>query len=276
MPAAEYPKALAAVLVHEGGYVNDPRDPGGETNKGVTWRVYDGYRSTRGEPKRSVKEMTKTELEEIYRLQYWNVIKGDYLPDGVAYAVFDGAVNSGPAQAVKWLQRALGLSVVDGNLGTATLAAAIAHPDHDQLIADMLNHRLAFLKRLKTWATYGKGWTRRVLDVRRRAQAWADGTVGPPIGGIEKAGGKARIEDAKPAPSTLPADAMVAAGTANGGVAGTLQGTREQLEPLAGTSNWIATTVAVLSVVTAVLLIGGFAWRWWQTRKAKEHAEALA
>src|SRR5688500_6264664 len=102
-----FEECLKLVLVHEGGYANHPKDPGGATNFGVTQRVYDGYRLKAGVAKRSVKEITKTEVSAIYKRQYWDLIDGDELPAGVDYVVFDGAVNSGCGQSVKWLQRAL-------------------------------------------------------------------------------------------------------------------------------------------------------------------------
>src|SRR6218665_304282 len=132
--------ALARVLVHEGGYVNHPRDPGGATNFGVIQRVYDGYRERKGQPTRSVKDITEFEVKEIYDRQYWQAIKGDKLPLGVSYAVFDGAVNSGPGQSIKWLQRALGVTA-DGALGEVTLSAVKNHPDHLKLISDICDRR---------------------------------------------------------------------------------------------------------------------------------------
>lgn len=272
----EFPAALKAVLVHEGGYSNHPRDPGGATMKGVTQRVYDGWRKRHNVELRSVQYMTEIELKDIYRGQYWAVIKGDSLPPGVGYAVFDGAVNSGPSQAVKWLQRALRMNMVDGNLGEATLAAVNAHLDHDRLIADMLALRLAFLKRLTTWGDFGKGWTARVRDVQKRAQAWAMGSVGPEIVFIPGAAGKGRIEDTKAAPSTAPADIAIGGGLASGGAGGAIKNAQDTLEPLAGTSNWIATTVAVLAIAAVVLTLGGLAYRQFQAWRAKKHQEDLA
>lgn len=103
MAAERYSDALSRVLVHEAGYVNDPRDPGGATMKGVTQRTYDGYRKRNGLALRPVRQITPTEVGEIYRRSYWAAIHGDTLPAGVDYVVFDGAVNSGPSQSIKWL-----------------------------------------------------------------------------------------------------------------------------------------------------------------------------
>ncbi len=179
MTAQNYARALSRVLVHEGGYSNHPEDPGGATMKGVTQRVYDAYRDRRRLKRQSVRMIDESELQEIYRRQFWNVVKGDKLPAGVDYIVMDGAVHSGPSQSVKWLQRALGTVKVDGVIGEATLAAVEEHPDHDQLIAATLSRRLAFLKALKTWKTFKGGWSSRVEQVQDIGQAWATGSVGP-------------------------------------------------------------------------------------------------
>lgn len=155
---------LPWTLTLEGGFVNDPHDPGGATNWGVTQRVYDGWRQRTGQPLRSVKLITEAEVEVIYRLQYWNVVQGDRLPAGLDYAVFDYAVNSGPGKAAKDLQRELGVAV-DGVIGQITLAAAKAVeaagkiPD---LIKRLCARRMSFLRSLSTFKRFGRGWTRRV------------------------------------------------------------------------------------------------------------------
>jgi lysozyme family protein len=177
-----YAKALGLVLVHEGGYSNHPQDPGGATMKGVIQRVYDAYRQRKGQPTRSVKHLAEDELQEIYRQLYWNKIDGDQLPAGVDYCVFDGAVNSGPYQSAKWLQRGLNdvlgkkVLAVDGNIGPATLAAAedtaIRSSQLWAVIDAMCDRRLAMLKGLKTWPTFGKGWATRVSEVRAKAKGF--------------------------------------------------------------------------------------------------------
>lgn len=276
MPQAEFAPALKAVLAHEGGYVNHPKDPGGETNRGVTQRVYDGWRKRNGKEPRSVRFIEADELQAIYKRQYWDVIRGDELPAGLAYAVFDGAVNSGPAQAVRWLQRALRMNQVDGVLGEATLAAALAHPDHDQLVADMLALRQRFLENLRTFSTFGRGWTSRVRETRQRAQAWAAGSVGPEPSPAAGGQAKARREDAKAAPSTAVPDAALGAGVGSAGTAGVIKEAQAQLEPLAGTSSTVATIVAVLAIASAALVIGGFAVRAFQAWRARRREEALS
>lgn len=276
MPKLEFAPALEAVLVHEGGFSNHPEDPGGATMKGVTQRVYDAWRDKAGLPRQSVRNILPGEISAIYKRQYWDEIKGDDLPAGVAYVVFDYAVNSGPRRAARSLQKALRMNALDGQVGLATVRAANDHPDHDELISAICAERMAFVKALRTFKTFGRGWIRRIQDVKARGQAWASGSVGDPPMAIAKAGEKARERDAKKKPGTGLADAAAGLGAGGGTVAGTLQQTREHLEPLAGSSEWIGTIVAVLTVISAALVLGGLAYRWWTARKAAELAEALA
>lgn len=181
--------ALRHVLAHEGGFVNHPKDPGGATNSGVTQKVYDAYRARQGQPPRSVRAITSAEVADIYKRQYWDTIRGDDLPSGLDYAVFDYAVNSGPRRAAMDLQRELGVSV-DGIIGQMTLAAA-ANVDIFDLIERLCARRMRFLKGLRHWSTFGRGWTRRVEEVRVAAIQMAldpneekpEGAPSLPIGG---------------------------------------------------------------------------------------------
>lgn len=157
---------------YEGGFVDHPEDPGGATNYGVTQRVYDNFRDSHGVERRSVRYITDTEVDEIYRQQYWNPILGDQLPSGVDLAVHDYAVNSGVPKAVKDLQRILGVTV-DGHLGIITLAESKKR-DPKQLITQLCQARMAFLKRLKHWKHFGRGWTRRVMGDVDGAQPGRD------------------------------------------------------------------------------------------------------
>jgi len=166
-------RAIEALAVHEGGWSNHPKDPGGATMKGVTQRTYDADNKRRGVPTRSVKHITDAEVTAIYDGQYWDTIRGDDLPGGLAYCVFDASVNSGPARAAKWLQRALGVTQ-DGVIGVQTLAALIGR-DLKEVIDQYCDYRLAFMKRLKHWSTFKNGWTRRVAEVRAQSKKWVDG-----------------------------------------------------------------------------------------------------
>lgn len=164
-----YQSSLAAVLKYEGGFSNHPRDPGGATMKGVTQHVYDAWRKKRALPPRSVRNIDQSEIEAIYRRDYWDAICGDDLPSGVDLATFDFSVNSGVGRASRFLRTCVGL-VPDGHIDRAVIAAARNHPDVWAAICD---RRLAYLKSLNTWSSFGVGWERRVSDVRRRAAALA-------------------------------------------------------------------------------------------------------
>ncbi|MDX0299560.1 N-acetylmuramidase [Sinorhizobium medicae] len=278
MATSSFKAALARVLVHEGGYVNHPRDPGGATNQGITQRTYDAYRRSKKLAPRSVQKLTAPERDAIYRRQYWDAVKGDKLPAGVDYVVFDGAVNSGPKQSIKWLQRALGSGYrgqIDGVIGLATFAALEATEDHDTLIDRISDRRMAFLKALEPWPVFAGGWTRRVQNVRAIGKAEAAGrkdVVAVHISGAET---KATIEDARKAPSPAPADAATGGGIGAGGIAGTLQTLQDQLTPFSAAGNWITTLVVVLAVSGAGLAAGGIAYRWYAKRRAAQLADAL-
>lgn len=267
---SEFTKALPPVLTHEGGYVNHPRDPGGPTNKGVTQAVYDAHRGRKGLDPRTVKLIEQSEVEAIYKTGYWDKVNGDAMPPGVGYVLFDYAVNSGPSRAIKALQSTLGVTP-DGTIGNMTMDALEMHGDHDALIADICARRLAFMRRLSTWGTFGKGWSRRVADVQKRGQAWAMGSVGPKVEYIAGAERKARDTEAAPRPGTGGADAAIGAGVTGGTGAGAIDQAKDALQPLAESNPFIGKVFAVLVTISAVLVIGGLAWRFWQQRKQKAY-----
>jgi len=163
---SNFESALQAILHHEGGYVNHPADPGGMTNLGVTKRVWEEWV---GHPvdEKTMRELTPAQVAPMYKAKYWDKIKGDDLPEGVDYCVFDAAVNSGPGRAAKWLQSCVGVEP-DGGIGPKTLAAVAAF-DPKELVDDYAKRRLSFLSDLPTWGTFGKGWSRRVAEVRTAA-----------------------------------------------------------------------------------------------------------
>jgi lysozyme family protein len=157
-----FQKALAAVLVHEGGFVNHPQDPGGMTNLGCTKTVWEEHC---GHPvdEKAMRALTPADVAPLYKRKYWDKVQGDELPNGVDYLVFDAAINSGPGRAAKWLQACVGVEP-DGGIGPKTLAAVWAC-NPKQLVEDYTKRRLSFLMDLPTWDTFGRGWTRRVNEV---------------------------------------------------------------------------------------------------------------
>ena len=152
----------------EGGKVDDPVDRGGRTNMGITQRTLDGWRDRQGEERGDVWEITREEAREIYRADYWDVIGGDDLPERVALAIFDLAVNSGQKKAIKVLQESLGVPV-DGKLGSRTLAAVYAEDPH--ALFDTINDTRAawyetIIEKDATQEKYRKGWFNRLNDLR--------------------------------------------------------------------------------------------------------------
>lgn len=166
MAASTYDRALQLVLKHEGGYVDHYADPGGATNLGITIGTLSSWLG-RPATKAEVKALKVADVAPIYRRGYWDKVRGDDLPAGVDYAVFDAAVNSGPGRGAKWLQRAV-LVPADGVIGPETLKAAAA-ADPAVTINRICDDRLNFLKALPTWKTFGKGWSSRVAGVRAEA-----------------------------------------------------------------------------------------------------------
>jgi lysozyme family protein len=158
-----FDSALVAVLHHEGGYVFHKDDPGGMTNLGVTKKVWEEWVGHEVDEK-TMRGLTPEIVGPMYKAKYWDKVKGDDLPSGVDYAVFDAAVNSGPGRAAKWLQGCVGVEQ-DGGIGPKTLAA-VAAMNPAELVEDYAKRRLSFLMDLPHWGTFGKGWGRRVAAVQ--------------------------------------------------------------------------------------------------------------
>jgi lysozyme family protein len=158
--------ALEAVLHHEGGFVNHKLDPGGMTNLGCTKRVWEEWVG-REVTEKEMRELTPEKVAPLYKAKYWDKIRGDNLPNGVDYVVFDAAINSGPGRAAKWLQQVVG-AVPDGAIGNGTLGK-VAAMDAATIVSKYQETRLTFMQSLPTWDTFGKGWGRRVAEVTEQA-----------------------------------------------------------------------------------------------------------
>lgn len=154
--STNFDQAFVDLMGHEGGYSNNPADPGGETNWGITVAVAreNGYVGI-------MQDMDQEVAKQIYARKYW-LTAFDQLPYQVAFQVFDAAVNSGVGQAVRWLQRAAGVAD-DGKLGPVTLQAVQA-VDPLRLALLFNAERLLFMANLSTWGSFGKGWARRVAN----------------------------------------------------------------------------------------------------------------
>jgi lysozyme family protein len=187
MSAGNFSKCLPLTLGYEGGWSDNPRDPGGATMCGVTQAVYDVYRARFGLPTRSVRLSTAEERSDIYHSRYWNRARGDLLPVGVDYAVFDFAVNSGVSRAVRTLQGIVGADQ-DGDAGKYTIAAVTRYCAQYQptALTDALCHaRLQFLRNLPAFGDFGHGWMIRVMGHH-------DGTQWDDTGVIDRAFDMAR------------------------------------------------------------------------------------
>ena len=175
---------LDEVLKHEGGYADHPKDPGGATNLGITHKTLARWRHVSpwwNLPKSEVKGLQRAEAAKIYRASYWDRCHAGQLPAGLDLALFDFAVNSGPDRAIRTLQAELAVAA-DGTVGPLTLAAIETYSKRHGLgtLANALcDRRLAFLNRLPTFATFGKGWSNRVAAVRKAALAVAGTAVSP-------------------------------------------------------------------------------------------------
>ena len=160
-------KCLEVILHHEGGYGNHPKDPGGETNMGVTKRVYEDFGGTK-----DMKELTKEDVEPIYKKNYWDRVKGDDLPEGLDLMIFDFAVNAGTGRAAKFIQRLVN-TTVDGGIGPNTLGKIkeyVVTYGIEETITSYALMRQNYYESLSTFDTFGKGWTRRVSEVTEKAK----------------------------------------------------------------------------------------------------------
>ena len=166
---ANYDKCLETILHHEGGYVNHPKDPGGETNLGVTKRVYEEFGGAK-----DMKDLTVEDVAPIYKKGYWDKMKGDDLPSGLDLCVFDFGVNAGPGRSAKYLQTMIG-TVADGGIGPNTLKAVANYVEEvglEQAVENFQEARQGYYEKLSTFDTFGKGWTRRVTETTELAKSF--------------------------------------------------------------------------------------------------------
>lgn len=163
---SRFDEAVILIFKHEGGYVNDPRDAGGETKYGISKRAY---------PTLDIANLTKAQAGEVYFRDYWQKIKGDQLPQAVALFVFDTAVNMGVRRAAKHLQK-LCKATPDGVIGPMTLDAVTKSFEKDPyaLLEGLYSLRQNLYERLKTFPVYGKGWSRRNIETLEEAIKWIE------------------------------------------------------------------------------------------------------
>ena len=215
MPALNdrFPACLDETLLHEGGWSDDPYDPGGATMKGVTIKVYAAHigmpltAQTSAVLKQQLRRISDQALADIYRRNYWDPVRCDELPPGVDFVVWDASVNSGPVRSGKFLQKALGLTA-DGHVGDITIKAANA-ADPAQLVKRIMAERRAFLRSLSTYWRFGRGWETRCDNVEAVAVTRAGSIPTTPYHApdpnpdVQSASqGKAPSEDPKPPKGT--------------------------------------------------------------------------
>ena len=161
-------QAFDLMLKSEGGYVHHPSDPGGRTNLGVTQATWENWVG-RGSDEAEMRGLTPEKVEPMYKKKFWDAVRGDELPVGLDYLMFDFAVNAGAGRAIKTLQTAVGVTP-DGGFGPMTMAAVQA-VDPNELIERFSQAKEDFYRSLTTFATFGKGWLNRVADVKVKASA---------------------------------------------------------------------------------------------------------
>jgi lysozyme family protein len=149
----DFNTAFDRLLGHEGGYVNNPLDPGGETNWGISKRSY---------PDVDIRNLTRDGAKVIYQTDFWNRVNADHLPGSISYQVFDFAVNSGIETAIRYFQRALGVAD-DGHWGPISQFAANTATESD-MIMNLNAERLEFMTKLVNWNNASKGWARRIAQ----------------------------------------------------------------------------------------------------------------
>lgn len=250
-----FSRAYARVRVYEGGNVDDPRDPGGRTSRGVTQRVYTAWLRRQGLPSADVWTATDAQVEAIYRALYWTKAGCDELPAGVDFVVFDGAINSGVGQSIRWLQRSLTgyPGAVDGAVGDVTLHAASQDEDNDALVARYCAARLGTLRGLKAWRTYGRGWSARIANAQKIGQAWASGSVGPAPVAVDQVGGHRKaVVSADTIARPLLSTASTTLVTSASAVAAPASELGQQLEVMREWFAWMPYVLGALAVVAGI------------------------
>jgi lysozyme family protein len=252
MAAVNHDEALRQLLLHEGGYTHHPSDPGGPTNFGIT--IYDYRKYVKpGAIAADVQAMRLDEAKGIYRTKYWDAQRCDELPAGVDYAIFDYGVNSGIGRSGKVLRRCLKLSDKTGVVNDMVVAAAI-DADAKALVTAICDERLRFLKRLRTWGVFGKGWGRRVAEVKAFSLALAakqQVVVPAPPSGVQQTG-KGMVPVAKRVQQGS-AGAIAAAGAA-----------------AANQAHASGTGAIGIAAVVAVAIIAAYAFWLWRQRRQQE------
>lgn len=183
MPDSAFDACLKFVLQFEGGFVNDPRDPGGATNLGVTIGTLSRFLG-RPATVAEVKKLSPRSVAPIYKKMFWDEVQAGAIPAGVDLAVFDFAVHSGPVRAAIALQRVCGVAD-DGNPGPITLAA-VKRGDPSLIVQRLCAERLAFLSRLSVFKSFGRGLRNRVSKCESAALLMVSNDIGRAVADAEE------------------------------------------------------------------------------------------
>lgn len=246
MAKSSYPTAIKGVLAHEGGYTNHPSDPGGPTNWGITIHDARAYWKA-GATAADVKAMPREVALAIYKAKYWDALRCDDMPAGLDYCLFDYGVNSGIARAARVINRVTGSNDAASKVSDGTLAR-ISLRNTGALINAVCDERVHFLQQLKTWPVFGKGWGRRVAEVRSASLKLSRSetvTVPTEVSAARATPQKPAILETSNASATVAATPAVAAAAASS----------------AGWSGSTALMIAAVCIVATALVVGFIAWR---------------
>lgn len=250
MSASCYPESIKRVLQSEGGYVNHPSDPGGETNFGITIAVAraNGYQGP-------MKSLPIAEARRIYKSRYADPCNFDDEPAGVDYAVFDYAVNSGVSRANKVLRRVIALPddapvyQVLGQLSTRDPKAVVGAIDAE---------RLRFLQSLKTWPIFGKGWGARVKSVNAAALKMAEIGAAPMPGALPPVA--VPVPEMPQGKGVVPKPDITKPVATGGTIGGSATGVT--LWDWIAAHPWTSAGIGIAALVAVVLIAEYFARRW--------------
>jgi lysozyme family protein len=245
----------AITKVWEGGWSDHPDDRGGKTMYGITQETLSAWLG-RPATNAEIRNLDMGTAKAIYRKNYWDRVAGDVLPAGVDLAVYDWGVNSGPKRAVVALQSILGVKT-DGWVGELTIEA-LRNRDPREIVKLLCDRRMAFLQGLgeTQWSKFGKGWTNRVDDIRKKAAARVMHQPAPPAPPTDAPiGGTAKATPSAPVEKTVSTEQKV------GGAATIAVGVTTVLGPIAGfwrDNKDIMTDPLFLVVAAALAVVVGF------------------
>lgn len=257
MSADNWQRCCAVTLDYEGGNDDDPHDPGGRTSRGITQREWNKYRSAHGGMPADVWRAPQAAIIDIYRSQYWSPVEGDTWPKGLDLCVYDAGVNSGLGAALRWAR-----ATFSQTSATMQQLALVSSRWNDQvsLVRKYQARRLAFLRGLRTWSYFGRGWGRRVAGIEAIATRWALEGAGVPATAVK---GNLTAQAKKAAVASKSAGTgTVVAPTA----AGAERSTVEHID-------WTSFTVDLLIAVAVLALVVYLIHIW---RVQRERAQAFA